>query len=155
MKIELGQIFTQIISFLVMLWVMKRYAWKPFLAMLDGRRDKIKAEIEAIEDQKKEIERVSKEYEDKIKNIEAYAVGKTREAVEEGRRKAEDIQNDAQGQARVIIAKAKDDLQKEVLKAKVQLKDELVKITMAATEKLVEANMRHRETRRPDQGLYS
>ena len=49
LKIEIPQLITHIIGFLIALWILKRYAWKPLLALLDERRERIKngfAEIE-------------------------------------------------------------------------------------------------------------
>lgn len=149
MKIEIGQIFTQIVSFLVMLWVMKRYAWKPLLDFLDARKEKIASEFEAIESQKGEIEKVAAEYRDKLKGIEDMALAKTKEAVEKGRQLASQIQEEAKDEAKALIAKAGEDLKKELLKAKALLKDEMVKITMGATEKLVKSSL----TKEKQEGL--
>lgn len=141
MRIEIGQIFTQIVSFLVMLWVMKRYAWKPFLSLLDERKNKIKGDLAAIEEEKKAVEKAAQEYSDKIKSIEAYALAKTQAGIEKGKQMAYEIQKEAQIRARAMLTKHEADLQSEIAKAKLQLKDELVKITMAATEKILKTKL--------------
>lgn len=141
MHLEFGQIFTQIVSFLIMLWVLKRYAWKPLLNTLDERKNKIKSEIKGIEKQRKDVESLIEEYRNKLKEIDVYARTKTQEAVDEGKRRADEIQKEAQQKAQAMIIKAQNDLQKEIVKAKEQLKDELVNMTVAATEKILQKNL--------------
>lgn len=145
MRVEIGQIFTQIISFLIMLWVLKRYAWKPLLGVLEERKNKIITEFDTIEKQKKENDQLTEEYRKKLEGIDAYARAKTLEAIEVGKQKAYEIQNEAHQEAKVIIAKVQIDLQKEVFKAKEQLKNEMVKMTVSATEKMIQKNLSEEE----------
>lgn len=141
MKIEFGQVITQIISFIIMLWVLKRYAWKPILKMLDERRNNIRAELLDIEHQGGEIEKIKSEYLDKIKDIDSYAKGKAKEAIDQGTAIAEQIRHQAHNEAKEIINKARSDLEKEIDKAKKQLKDEIVDLTVLATEKVLNTKM--------------
>lgn len=141
MHVELGQIFTQIVSFLVMLWVLQRYAWKPLLKFLEDRKQKIQSEFNAIEEQQKEVERMKKEYDHLLHTIDLQAKEKIQEALDEGRKAAYKIQEEAHVSAKAILAKAKEDLQMEVAKAKLQLKDEVVKLTMLATQKIIKLSV--------------
>lgn len=52
LDLDLGQIIVQIIGFLAMLWILKRYGWKPLLDLLDARRQKIQSEFDSIEEKK-------------------------------------------------------------------------------------------------------
>ena len=47
--INVPQLITQILGFLVMLWLLGRFAWKPLLQSLDDRRQKIAGDIGAAE----------------------------------------------------------------------------------------------------------
>jgi F-type H+-transporting ATPase subunit b len=141
MKIEIGQIITQIISFLIMLWVMKRYAWKPLLAILDERRDKIQADLDAIEQEKARNAALEKEYQAKLDEIDALAEEKSKKAIEEGKKIALKIQNEAHSKAKEIVNKSQEDLQKELLKAKTQLKNEIVDMALLASEKVLQMNL--------------
>ncbi len=141
MKVEIGQVITQIIAFLIMLWVLKRFAWKPLLASLDNRKDRIKDEFDAIEDQKNDLSKLMKQYIESLKNIDVQAQAKTKAAIEKGLQAAQQIQNDAQQEAKEIIKKAQEDLQKEIVKAKKQLKNEIVQLAMNASEKVLEGSL--------------
>ncbi|MGZ3633771.1 MAG: F0F1 ATP synthase subunit B family protein, partial [Parachlamydiaceae bacterium] len=62
MKIQIGQVISQIIAFLLMLWILSRYAWKPILNTMEERRHKIQSDSDAIEDQRKQAEALLAEY---------------------------------------------------------------------------------------------
>jgi F-type H+-transporting ATPase subunit b len=141
MKIEIGQVITQIISFLIMLWVLKRYAWKPLLSLMEERRTRIQSDFDTIHEQKREIERLTSEYEEKLKNFEVQTHVKIQEAIQKGQQIAQEIQQEAQQTAKAIIAKTKEDIQQEILHAKVQLKQDLVNMTILATKKIIQSKL--------------
>lgn len=141
MRIEIGQIISQIISFLIMLWVLKRFAWKPLLALLEERKNKIASEFDSIEQQKLENEGINKEYQRKLKEIDEHARFKMQRAIDDGQQIGLKIQKDAQAQAKKIITSAEEEVQKEIQRAKIQLKNELVKISLMATEKMLHESL--------------
>jgi F-type H+-transporting ATPase subunit b len=124
-----------------MLWVLKRYAWKPLLGILDTRRNKIQSEFDSIEEQKKQNEALKLAYEQKLKEIDAYSRAKTLEAVEHGKKIAEEIKQEAHTATKAIVTKAQEDLQKEVYKAKRQLKNEVIDLVLKVTEKVLQKNI--------------
>lgn len=141
MKVEIGQIISQIISFLIMVWVLKRYAWKPLIKIMDDRNAKIASEFRTIDEQAKEVENLKKTYQDKLNDIDIEAQKRINIAIQEANILAQDIQKQAQAQAKAILIKVQDELQNEVLKAKDQLKNEIVNISLAATQKVIETQL--------------
>lgn len=141
MRIEVAQIFSQLVSFLIMLWVLKRFAWKPLLASMEERRNKIKSDFATIDGEKKEAEKLKNEYQEKLLGIEAESKAIIQQAIEEGRQRVQEIQDEAYQQARGIVAKAQKEIQKEIAKAKIQLKDEIIEMTLLATQKVIQNNL--------------
>ena len=45
-----NEIAAQIITFLILLFLMKRFAWKPFFKVLDDRRERIASEFKKIDE---------------------------------------------------------------------------------------------------------
>ena len=43
--IDIRQVATQILGFLILLWVMRKFAWGPLLGQLEARREKIAGEF--------------------------------------------------------------------------------------------------------------
>lgn len=137
MNIELSQVLTHLVGFLVALFILKRYAWKPILQVLDDRRQKITDEFAEIESQRQKTDLLFAEYETKLREIEDQARARINEAVVEGQKVAGEIKLHAQEEARRITARAQSDLERELAKARVQLKEEMVGLTLGATERLL------------------
>lgn len=147
MNFEIQQILTHALGFLIFVWILKRFAWGPLLALMEERRNKIAGEFEEIDRRKAEVAKVTAEYEAKMKEIEGERRAKIVEAVKEGKQVAAEIKSRAQDEARVFQEKAKADLQRDVAQAKVQLRDEMIAMTMTAAEKVVREKMDDRKHR--------
>jgi len=137
MDLVVSQIIIQIIAFLVMFWILKRYGWKPILNLLDERRKRIESEFNTIAVQKEEVKNMAEDYNLKLKEIEVVARHRIQEAVMEGRKIAREIQEEAQANAKAILFKAKEDVNKEIAKARNQLKNDLVNMAIATAEKIL------------------
>ncbi|KAF3362745.1 ATP synthase subunit b [Chlamydiales bacterium STE3] len=137
MKIEIGQIISQIFSFLIMYWILNRYGWQPLLKVLHERKERIKAELNNIEDEKQRLSELRNDYVEKINHVDRLARSKFHQATEQGRERAFAIEQEALQEAKKILQKAQDDSRNEVLKAKKQLRDEIVNLTMEATKKII------------------
>lgn len=131
------QLATHALGFLIVVFMLKKYAWGPLLSMIEERREKIVSEFREIELQKQDIANQQKEYEDKLQKIEQERREKLLEGVNEGKALAADLKSKAQAEAKDIIVKAKAETQRELAKAKVQLKTDMVDLTLAATEKIL------------------
>ncbi|MFQ5606774.1 MAG: F0F1 ATP synthase subunit B [Candidatus Zixiibacteriota bacterium] len=151
MNLELQQIVTHALGFLLIVWLLKRYAWGPFLDMIEERREKIVGEFREIELQKQDVSQQSEEYDEKLKEIEQVRRQKLLEGVSEGQKLAAELKSKAQAEAKEIIHKAKAETQRELAKAKVQLKNDMVSLTLGATEKV----LRERLTAEKDRELVS
>lgn len=141
LNLDASQIIIQIIAFLVMLWVMKRYGWQPLLELLEARRKKIQEEFDAIAAQKEEVKQLTAQYEEKLRGIDADARKKIQEAIAEGRKIGVEIQEDAQANAKEILQKAKLEMEGEVAKAKNQLKNDMVNLVVITTEKILQEKL--------------
>lgn len=145
---ELPQLITHAVGFLITLWVLKKFAWGPLLSLMEERRNKIASEFKNIDEEKTKAAELTAEYEAKLKDIDAERREKLLEAVNEGKKIADEIKLAAQEEAKKASAKAKDELERDVAKAKVQLKDDMVSMTISAAEKLLKEKLddaKHRE----------
>jgi F-type H+-transporting ATPase subunit b len=137
MGLEFGQIVTQIVGFLIAILLLKKFAWKPLLSMLEERRTKIKAEFDTIDEERKKTENLYADYEKKLREIDSVARVKIQEAAREGQKMADEIKEEARKEAREIVYKTREDVERDIEKAKVQLRDEVISMTMQITEKLI------------------
>ena len=147
-SLEWQQLLTHAVGFLITLWLLKRFAWGPLMNMMDERRNKIVSEFDQIEAEKQSVAKLQADYEQKLKEIDAERRAKLVEAVNEGKKIAEDIRITAQRDAKEFMNKAKLELERDVDKAKVQLKEDMIAMTMSAAEKILQEQLddaKHRE----------
>jgi F-type H+-transporting ATPase subunit b len=141
MNLDFSQVIIQIIAFLVMLWVLKKFGWKPLLNLLHERQAKIQGEFDTIAAQKDDLRKAMEDYNEKMKGIEAEARRQIQEAVMQGRKIAMEIQEETQSNAKAILAKAREEVNEEIAKARNQLKNDMVNMAIAGAEKILQENI--------------
>jgi F-type H+-transporting ATPase subunit b len=141
LTLHLEQIISQIIAFLIMYWILKRFAWKPLLRVLEERRQKIASEFEEIEVQKKEVAELKSSYHAKLKDIETEARRKIEEGVERGKTLAMKIQEEAHEEAKILLKNTKDEIQQEIAKGKRQLRKEVAEMAILLTKKILDESL--------------
>jgi F-type H+-transporting ATPase subunit b len=141
MDLELRQIIVQILGFILMLWVLKKFGWKPLLDHLAERQERIKSEFDEIESRKKEVDTLISEYKTKLDRIEEEARIKLKEAVADGQTIALEINARAQQSLRDAQVKIQSNIQMEIAKASSELKDRMVDMVIITTEKLLKKTL--------------
>jgi F-type H+-transporting ATPase subunit b len=134
---DLQQILSQSLSFLLLWWILRRFAWKPLLTALDVRRARIEEEFRRIGQTKNELARLQEDYNRRLSAIENEARTKIQQAILEGKRVAGEIQEQARAQGAAILTKSKEAVERELAKAKVTLRDEVAQMTVEAVERIL------------------
>ena len=137
MNLDFQQILTQAVGFLILLGLLKLFFWKPVLALLDQRKEKIASELKHIEDSKAELAKLKAEYEARIAAIEEIGRQKIKEAVEEGKRITGELKAKAEEQSRQIIESGRENINQELLKTKQELKSHIVDLALRVTESII------------------
>lgn len=136
-----NEIIAQVISFLILLFLLRKFAWKRILKILDERKEKIASEFKKIEDTQLEIGKLKNDYEAKLVGIEDAAKIRIQEAIEEGKKASEEIRRGANQDAQDIINSAKENIKHELFKAKEELKDRVIDLTIKATENVIQEKL--------------
>ena len=71
MPIDWFTVIAQIINFLILVWLLKRFLYKPILDGIDAREHKISRVISSAESKKKNAEALENQYKEKLTNIDA------------------------------------------------------------------------------------
>ena len=144
----LAQFVVNILAFLLLLLILKKFAWGSLLKLIDDRRAKITSEFESIERTKAELEKLKTDYQKHLDRIEEEARSKIQQAVNDGRRVASEIEEAARANAREALEKAKETITLEVAKARVELKEQVVDLAIQATHKILQQNLDEETDRR-------
>jgi len=135
--IDIRQVITQILGFVILLWVMRKFAWGPVLSALEARRQKIAGDFAAAEKAKVDAMETKARYEAELRGIDAKARQKLQEAVAEGQKVAGEIRGQAQAEAAARLARAQDDIARERESAKEVLKEQVIHLSVRTAEKIL------------------
>ena len=141
LQLDLQQICSQAISFLILLWVLRRFAWRPVLTLLDQRRQHIEDELRQAAERRAGLERLQAEYGQRLAKIDEEARTKIQQAILEGKRLAVEMQEEAREQEQGILTKSKETIELELAKAKVTLGDQLARLTLDAVERILQQKL--------------
>jgi F-type H+-transporting ATPase subunit b len=137
LSIHIEQILSQIVAFLIMFWILKRYAWKPLSNILEERTKKIAGEFESIAQEKNELALLNAQYHERLKKIEEEARSKIQEGINKGNQLAVKIQEQAHQQAAELMNRTKEEIGLEIAKGKAELKGEVVSMAISMTQKIL------------------
>jgi len=146
--IDFKQVLTQIVGFLIFLWLIRKYAWGPVLETLENRRLKIATDLADAEAKKAEAAALKVDLDRQLKAIDDQARARIQAAVEEGQKIAADIKSDAQAQARARLERAESEIEGERLKAQKSLHMDLAHMAVAGAEKILRKKLDEAEQRR-------
>ena len=140
-QLDPGLFIWTIITFLVLFFVLAKFAWKPLLKMLQDREDMIRSSLDDAEKAKVELERLSEESE----AIMAKARSEAQSILAEGKTAAEKVKDEiiakSKEQANKIREDAGNQIQVEKEKAIAEIKGEVVNLTLSVAEKLIQKNL--------------
>ena len=143
-----NQIFAQIISFLILFFLLRAFAWKRLLKLLDDRKERISAEFARIAQEQAKIAELRLSYESGLSEMEAKAKARLEQAADDGQKIVEAVKKEAHATAQKIIEKAEADIKYEVTKARVELKVQIADLAVRAAERVIEEKITDTADRR-------
>jgi len=136
-KILIGQI----INFAILLYLLKRFAYKPFFEILEKRKKTIEEGVKKS-DQAQDLLQKTRDLSEKIReNAKDDAKKSIKEAEAEARALAQKILNFADKEKEMIIETAKKTGQKEIAEEKEKRQREAVEMAFLLAEKIIKENI--------------
>ena len=149
-----GLFMWTIVTFFIVLAILKWKAWGPLINALDKREEDIREALASAEKARQDAEKASSEYEDMMRKAQAEAQQIVSEGKAAGERVKNDIQSAANDKADEIIEKAKAQIDAERRKAIQEIKSSVVDLSMDAAAKVIERNLDSDDNRKlVDQAL--
>ena len=140
-QLDPGLFVWTILTFLLLVFILAKFAWKPLLKMLQDREDMVRSSLEDAEKAKSELERLNEESE----AIMAKARSEAQSILADGKAVAEKVKDDiiakSKEQANKIREDAGNQIQVEKDKAISEIKKEVVNLTLSVAEKLIQKNL--------------
>lgn len=143
--IEPTLLVAQIINFLIILFVLKKFFYKPITKMLDARRATIAESLKNAE----EIEQKLQETEEKSAKIIADSQQKAEQLLEDAKTQAENITNAAIDEAKKaqaeLMQKAMEQIAAEKETMKKDIEEETLALVVEVTQKVLGRSMKNSE----------
>lgn len=137
MDIHPGLIIWTIVTFLILLLVLKRFAWKPILEALEKRELTIKESIAEAQRARQEAQRLFEDYQQKMKVAHQDAQRIITKAREEAERLKEEILNEARGEAQTYQERARRQIEQETRAALMAIRAEVAEWAILAAEQVI------------------
>jgi F-type H+-transporting ATPase subunit b len=148
MELQWKALLTQVVGFIIVLWLLRKYAWDKLLAFTEKRRETIAAEFENIERTKADAEALRRKYDEELSGIEATRRARIQEAAHEANDVASKIRDEARQEAVDMRVKATQDINMDMEKANATFRDQMVDAVLTATEKLIRQRLDDAQHRR-------
>ena len=140
-QLDPGLFIWTILTFLILFFVLSKFAWKPLLTLLESRENTIKSSLEDAEKAKQELERLNTESEAIISEARSEAQSIRVEA----KSAAEKIKADIMAQAGEDAKKLRDETEKQIQvekdKAISEVRQEVVGLAITVAEKVIRKNL--------------
>lgn len=141
LNVHSGLIIWTIITFVLLVLVLGKVAWKPLLQALHNRENGIREALRQAEEARKESEKVLAENRQAITK----ANEETSRLLREWRELAEQMKNDivarAHESAKHAVEQAKDEIQRERDAALLQLRNQVADLAIMVAEKILDESL--------------
>ena len=134
---NLGLIFWMTLSFLLLLFILGRYAWKPVMKSLKDREERIEEALQAAHKAREEMKQLKFSNEQLLKEAKEERDAILREARKIRERMLEEAREKANTEANRIVENARENIQYEKMAAITDLKNQIAILSIEIAEKVL------------------
>ncbi len=138
---DFGLVFWMLVSFISLLIILKKFAWKPILGSLKAREDSIDEALKSAEKAKDEMARLHADNKVILQEAKVERENLLKEAREIKDKIVADAKNEATQEADKIITNAKAQIEGEKLAAISEIKEKVVLLSIDIAEKIIKKNL--------------
>jgi F-type H+-transporting ATPase subunit b len=138
---DIGLVFWTFISFAVLFFLLKKFAWKPIVGTVNDREQSIREALASAEAAKKEMENLSADNERILKEARLEREAMLKEAREIKAQMIADAEGDAKSKADKLVANAREAIEIEKKAAIAELKNQVAELSVEIAEKVVRAEL--------------
>jgi len=137
-----------IATFLILVWLLAKFAWRPLLAALEQRQDTIRQSLDDAQQAKQELERLNVESRKILTEARVQAEQILSQTRTDASRLRDELKQKAQSEAAGVIKNAERQIKMETSRAIQQIRNEAVDISIAIASKVLERNVTREDNER-------
>lgn len=134
-------IFWSVVSFAILFFVLKRFAFPPILEALENREKKIRGDIEESEKLKQDVENIKADLEEKLKEAHGKAEMIVQLARDEAKKLQEKTIQETEAKVRQTQREAEQEIQSSRDKLLQEIRSYAAALTIASAEKFLEKTL--------------
>ena len=142
---EFGLIFWTLITFLALLFILKKFAWKPILGAVSEREQGIRDALASAAEARKEMQDLQADNERILKEARVEREAMLKEARQLKNKMIDDAKQDAKLEASKLITQAQAAIEVEKKAAISDLRSQVAKISISIAEKVVREELSNTE----------
>ena len=136
-----GLFIWTLITFSIVLFILKWQAWGPLMSALEEREKRINDALSSADKAKEEAEKVSNEYDKMIKKAQAEAQDIVAKGKESGNNLRDEIERKANQKAEELLEKSNKQIESAKAKAIDEIKSLSVDLAIQAASKVIDKNL--------------
>lgn len=140
-EFSIGLFFWQTLIFIALIFLLRKFAWKPILDAINEREDGIKSALESAEKARQEMASLQSDNEETLKKARAERDTLLKEAREIKQKLIDEAKNEANKEAKKIIVQAQETIVSEKNAAIVDLKKQVANLSVDIAEKVLEEKL--------------
>ncbi|PZX95263.1 F0F1 ATP synthase subunit B [Flavobacterium aquariorum] len=144
-QFELGLFFWQVLIFIGLIFLLKKFAWKPILDAVNDREEGIKNALLSAENARKEMQNLQADNQRILQEARLERDNMLKDAREMKDKMVDDAKTEAQAQGQKMIDQAKAAIESEKNAAMAELKLQVSTLSLSIAEKLLKEELSNKE----------
>lgn len=140
-EFSVGLFFWQSLIFLALLFLLRKFAWKPILNAVNEREQKISDSLEQAEKAKEEMKALQAKNEDLLKEARAERDAMIKDAKATANKMVEDAKNTAKEEGAKMLTSARASIEAEKTAAISELKNQVAAFSIEIAEKILKGEL--------------
>ncbi len=141
LELNPGLTIWTIVTFLALLFLLRKFAWKPVLKALADRENSIRESLERAEHAKETAERILAENNKRLAQAEDDSQRILAEGRDAGERMKQEIAQKAHDEARAMVERAKAEIERAKRAAIQELRSEVATMAITVAEKILDQRL--------------
>ncbi|UQS83845.1 F0F1 ATP synthase subunit B [Bombilactobacillus thymidiniphilus] len=134
---SLGDTLFVLVSFIILVLLVKHFAWGPITKMMNQRADKITGDLDYADQERKKASDLKQKREEALNNSQAEAVQIVANAKEAGNQQRDSIVSKAHDQAQDIQKKAREDAKQAKADAMKSVQNDVAELSLNIASKVI------------------
>jgi len=143
-----GLFIWTIITFVVLLTILAKFAWGPLLRALESRQETIRKSLDDAQAAKQELERLQVESTQIIRQARGEAEAIISQSRTDAGRLREEMRQKAKAEADAIVKNAERQIQLETTRALQQIRHEAIDLSVMIASKIIQRNLSKEDNER-------